>query len=389
MSHGSVGIFTYSTVPRGSVVHAAALADALADAGWDATLYALHKDGRGFFRPLRAGLRLIPAAPAPPTTAALVRQRAGELTAFLATAGADHDILHAQDCLTASGLLAAREAGLAGAPIARTVHHLEAFADPGLSRCQNRSIREVDFRFAVSRTTRHEVAAAFGFSCHLVGNGVDVDRLRALDPKRLAAWRARLGAAGPLVLAVGGVEPRKNSLRALEAFARCRASHPDARLWIVGGASALDHTAYRAAWAQARAELPPETRDAIAELGVVDDADVAALYALAQAVMLPSLDEGFGLVALEALAAGVPLVASDRPPFTEFLDDGCATLVDPTSVTAIAAGLERALSTSPARLAAGRRRAESFSWSRVAAATVDGYERITAHARDALRHSLA
>ncbi|HXJ19373.1 MAG TPA: MSMEG_0565 family glycosyltransferase [Polyangia bacterium] len=389
MSHQSVGIFTYSTVPRGSVVHAAALADALTEAGWDATLYALHKDGRGFFRPLRARLRLVPAAPAPPTTAALVRQRAGELTDFLAAAGADHDVLHAQDCLSASGLLAAREAGVIHAPIARTVHHLEAFADAELSRCQNRSIRDVDFRFAVSRTTRHEVAAAFGFSCHLVGNGVDVDRLRLLDPERLAFWRTRLAGARPLVLAVGGVEPRKNSLRALQAFACFHARRPDARLWIAGGASALDHSAYRAAYDGALAELPPATRDAIVELGVLPEADLVALFALADVAMLPSLDEGFGLVALEALAAGVPLVASNRAPFTEFLDGGCATLVDPMSAEAIAAGLEQALAAPPARITAGRRRAESLSWSRVAAATIDGYERVLGHAGNALRHSLA
>jgi glycosyltransferase-like protein len=370
-------------------VHAAALADALADAGWDATLYALHKDGRGFFRPLRARLRLIPAEPAPATTAALVRQRASEMTDFLATAGVNHDVVHAQDCLTASGLLTARERGLAAAPIARTVHHLEAFADAELSRCQNRSIRDVDFRFAVSQRTRREVEQAFGFSCQVVGNGVDVDRVRKPDADGVAAWRARLGRDRPLVLAVGGIEPRKNSCRAMQAFTRFHARRPDARLWIVGGATALDHSTYRAAYDQARAELPVPVRDAITELGVVSDGDLAALYAVADVVMLPSLEEGFGLVALEALAAGAPLVASDRPPFNEFLDGGCATLVNPLSADAIAAGLERALAAPPAQIDAGQRRADSFSWSRVAAATIEGYERILSHARDALRHSLA
>jgi glycosyltransferase involved in cell wall biosynthesis len=175
----------------------------------------------------------------------------------------------------------------------------------------------------------------------------------------------------------------------MQGFARFHARRPDARLWIVGGATALDHRAYRASYDQARAELLAPVRDAIVELGVVTDSDLAAIYGLADVVMLPSLEEGFGLVALEALAAGVPLVASDRPPFTEFLDGSCATLVDPRSAEAIAAGLEQALAATPARTEAGLRRAHSFSWSRVAAATIDGYQRMLTHARDALRHSLA
>lgn len=386
----SVGIFTYSTVPRGSVVHAAALADALHDAGCDATLYALDKDGRGFFRPLRAALRLVPAAPAPVTTAALVRQRANELADFLARAQSSHDLLHAQDCLTANGLLTAVARGVPlSAPLVRTVHHLESFADPALARCQERSIREVDFCFAVSETAQRDVVEALGIRCELVGNGVDLGRLRSADPARVARWRARLGGRGPLVLAVGGIEPRKNSRRILGAFRRLRARHPGARLWIVGGATALDHGAYRSAFQAALAALAPELKDAVVPLGVLPDADLVALYQVGQVVASPSLQEGFGLVALEALGAGLPLVASDRPPFTEFLDASCATLVDPTSEEAIALGLDEALAAPPSRIEAGRRRAELHSWPRVAALHLAGYERILSHAGNALRRSLA
>ena len=111
LGRGSIGIFTYSTLPRGSVVHAAALADALTDAGWSATLVALDKDGRGFFRPLRAKLALIPAAPAPATTAALVRLRAGEVAGYLRQSAPAFNLHHAQDCLSANGLLSARDQG--------------------------------------------------------------------------------------------------------------------------------------------------------------------------------------------------------------------------------------------------------------------------------------
>jgi glycosyltransferase involved in cell wall biosynthesis len=191
------------------------------------------------------------------------------------------------------------------------------------------------------------------------------------------------------VLAVGGIEPRKNSRRILGAFRRLRASHPEAQLWIVGGATALDHGAYRAAFQAALAALDREIQGAVIQVGVVPDADLVALYRVAQVVASPSLQEGFGLVALEALGAGLPLVASDRPPFTEFLDASCATLVDPTSEEAIALGLREALAAPPSQREAGRRRAELHSWPRVAALHLAGYERILSHAGNALRRSLA
>lgn len=115
-----------------------------------------------------------------------------------------------------------------------------------------------------------------------------------------------------------------------------------------------------------------------------------ALYHLADVVALPSVQEGFGLAALEALAAGVPLVASNQPPFTEFLDAACATLVDPTSDAAIARGLTAALdSNSASNRVRGRQRARSHSWAAVAARHLSEYERMLAHARDALLGSMA
>jgi glycosyltransferase-like protein len=393
---GSVGLFTYSTLPRGSVVHTAQLADALVDAGWDVTVYALDKDGRGFFRPLRARLRLVPAAPAPDTTAALVAQRSDELARYLLRRRPTHDIHHAQDCLVASGLLAARAAGY-GLKLVRTVHHVERFHDPYLDACQTRSIREADLCLTVSAFAKRDIATTFGVQSAVVGNGVDAKRFAHVAPERLRAWCNRLlggapvTAGTPVILAVGGIEPRKNTLRILGAFARVRAEHPRAQLWILGGASVLDHAGYRAAFWQAHAELPAKDRAAVVELGVVAEDDVPAIFQLADVLALPSLHEGFGLVALEALAAGVPLVASARPPLTEFLDPSCAVLVDPESEAAIADGLLRALAGSDdgRRRAAGYRRAAAHSWTRVARRHGTHYERITSHARNALRRSLA
>jgi glycosyltransferase-like protein len=370
------------------VIHAAALAEALTDAGWEATLYALDKDRRGFFRPLRAPLRLIPAAPAPATTAELVRLRAGELADFLAREAPDHDLHHAQDCLSANGLLAARERGLA-IRLVRTVHHVERFESAVLAACQRRSIREASRCLTVSSCARADVASIFGIDAPVVGNGVDVPRFQNVDAGRLAAWRARLAGGGPVVLAVGGVEPRKNTTRILEAFARLRGRHPDARLWILGGATVLDHGAYRASFDRALGGLDEASRHAVIELGVVAEDDVPVFFRLADVLATPSLQEGFGLAALEALAAALPVVASAAPPFTEYLDSSCAVLVDPLSPDAIAAGIEDALASAPSLLRAGRARARAHGWAEVAARHIDQYERIIADAGNAFHRSMA
>src|SRR5581483_181379 len=101
-------------------------------------------------RPRQGGPRLLPAAPTPPSTAELVRLRRAELAAFVAEVARDHDVHHAQDCLTASALLDLQERGLIPS-VVRTVHHVEAFADPYLAACQERSIRQAALCLTVSR----------------------------------------------------------------------------------------------------------------------------------------------------------------------------------------------------------------------------------------------
>ena len=245
--------------------------------------------------------------------------------------------------------------------LTRTVHHVEAFTDPRLDACQRRSIREASLCLAVSDSTARDVAREFAVDAKLVTNGVDFDRFARAAPSRLATWGRTLSASGgPAILAVGGVEERKNTIQTLRAFARLRGDIPDARLWILGGATVLDHGLYRAAFDRELAWLPPAVRAAVTIIGVVGDEDVPAIYRLASVLAFPSLHEGFGLAALEGLAAGLPVVASRRPPLTEFLDESCAILVDPTSPGDIARGIVRALRRPDgARREVGERRARS------------------------------
>jgi glycosyltransferase-like protein len=377
MTMMSIGLFTYSTKPRGSVVHTANLAEALTAMGHNVTVYALTKDGVTFYRDLACPLTLFPAAEAPSNMDDLVAQRIDEFSTGIRSIVARHDIYHAEDCLSGSALLASRQT--LGAPmVVRTVHHVERFESDYLAQCQHRSIVEADAVFSVSRCTRREVLAKFGRASDIVPNGVDMVRFRMTDPRAITRARIRFGieSGDVIVLSVGGVEPRKNSLRALEAFAQASARVPRLRWVIVGGEGFYDHREYRARFDAAVATLAPEVAARVVCAGPLPEVELTAAYQLADVLLCPSEREGFGLSILEAAAAGTAIVASRAAPFIEYLDDDSATLVDHQSATAIADALVM-LAAHPERrqrlTAAATRVAESMSWSRSAATHIALY----------------
>ncbi len=377
----SIGLFTYSTKPRGSVVHAAALAEALADAGEDVTLYALAKDGASFYRPLRCRAHLVPAGDAPADVEALIRQRIDELASGCRARAARHEVLHAEDCLSANALLAIRTPRAA---VVRTVHHVERFESPYLASCQRRSILEADAVFSVSRFTQGEVEREFGRASARVHNGVDLARFAGPPPRDRAWLGARFGvpAGHALVISVGGVEPRKNTRGALAAVARVFGANPSA-VWIVAGGDTLwDHSGYGAAFASDLAALSPEVARRVVRAGPLPEGDLTALYRLADVLLCPSELEGFGLCVLEAAAAGAAVIVPGREPFTELLDGASAELVDAASVESIAAALARLLG-DPARRArlasSARARAARLTWARSA----DAHRRLYAEVRRA------
>jgi len=144
------------------------------------------------------------------------------------------------------------------------------------------------------------------------------------------------------MLSVGGIEERKNTHRILQAFQGLRESRASARLIIAGGSSLLDHSAYQAQFLELlRASRLPA--DAVLRAGSVPDADMPSLYRIADALVFPSLQEGFGLVVLEAMACGLPVVTSRLPPFTEYLGEDAVFWCDPCDVASIATAMQRAL----------------------------------------------
>src|SRR6478752_6304974 len=337
----SVGLFTYSTKPRGSVVHATYLAEALTARGHDVTLYALSKAGDRLYRELACPVVYLAAGPAPAEADALIAQRIHEVARGVAELAPRHDIFHAEDCLVASGLLSLR-ASLGAAPLVRTLHHLEHFESSYLRECQRRSILEADAVACVSRVSQRDVQRELGRACPIIGNGVDLRRFEPDEElRRWARAHFEVSSGDVVVLSVGGVEPRKNSLRSLEAMVKVLREHPTLCWLIAGGASIWEHDEYRAVFRQRLAALEPSLRARIVELGSVTERELSGLYQISQILLCPSLQEGFGLCVLEALAAGTAVVVSNAEPFTEYLTAETASFVDPESVACIADGVER------------------------------------------------
>lgn len=339
-----IALLTYSTRPRGSVVHTLELAAALHRLGHQPTIFALAKGGEtGFERPVSVPVEAVPAQSAPDSTDALIHQRIQEFVDSPPLRAGGFDIYHAQDCIGANALVQLRQQGKALA-LVRTVHHVEDFTSPYLQDCQDKSIRLPDCCLCVSQLWQDELRDRYGIVAHRVFNGVDNQRFTPISNGTEAELALRLGVTGhPRLLTVGGLEPRKNSLGLLRAFAHLRRTHPQAQLIIAGGATLFDYQPYRQACFELMAELGLGIGEAVLLPGVVGEADLPALYRLADSFVFPSLQEGWGLVVLEAMASGLPVVTANQPPFTEFLDAHRAILVDPHCPEAIAAGMATSL----------------------------------------------
>jgi len=245
-----IAILAHSTNPRGGVVHALELGDALVRLGHEATVHAPDAKGAGFFRETLCETVSVPASPVGHDMTDMVETRIADYTRhFERPEHRRFDVYHAQDGISGNALATLKERGLI-ARIARTVHHVDSFRDPRLQALQRRAIVQADRHFVVSHAWRERLAADFGLDAVVVGNGVDTARFTPVPGGGEAALKQRLGLGeGPVFLSIGGVEQRKNTVGILEAFAQVHARQPSAQLLIAGGASLLDHDAYRQRYA--------------------------------------------------------------------------------------------------------------------------------------------
>ena len=227
---------------------------------------------------------------------------------------------------------------------------------------------------AVSEVTRRHVMQYLSVPPErvvTVYSGVDDVFRRPLEESRLREIRAKYSLPARFLLYAGAIYPPKNFTRLVRAYARVGPGR-GIPLVVAGGENRF----------LSEGELREPEALGIAEWvrwpGWVDHEDLAGFYALADALLLPSIFESCGLPVLEAMAAGCPVVTADRYG-TKELAEGAAVLVDPESVESIASGITRVLDEGTLRselIAAGRIRSRDFTWRRCATETLAVLERV-------------
>jgi glycosyltransferase involved in cell wall biosynthesis len=242
---------------------------------------------------------------------------------------------------------------------ATTIHDLVPLHHPEWTTARTRSMHGRKYRNAASTCDVVYVNSAFTGSDVASTLGVPRDRIRVAHPAPKAVYRpdgprADLGA--PYVLTVATLEPRKNLQVLVEAH---RLLQGDLELAVVG--------------AEGWGEQPLLDSARIRRLGYLSDEELAGLYRGAEVVAYPSRFEGFGIPVIEAMASGVPVVASAHESLDEASGDA-AMRADPEDPAAFAAAIERARTDSERLSALGLEHARTFSWRAAGETFLRGYE---------------
>jgi phosphatidylinositol alpha-mannosyltransferase len=283
------------------------------------------------------------------------------------------DVVHVHEPFTPSTSMWAVLAS--PAPVVATFHaHLDRSrlletAAPALRRVA----RRIGVGIAVSNAAAGFVRGAVpDLPLEIVPNAVDVRSFERAAPASLPVGR--------VVLWVGRLDPQKGFGVMVEAFERLAGRMPDARLVVAG--DGRDRFAVE--------RLSPSAYNRVTMLGSVEHESVPGLMAAADVVVSPPLgQESFGIVLLEAMAAGAPVVATDIDGYREVArHDVDAMLVPPGDAVALSAAVERVLTDEALAtrlVAAGRARARSFDWPSIAALLESLYRRAIAAGPASLR----
>lgn len=230
------------------------------------------------------------------------------------------------------------------------------------------ALEKISARIAVSEYARRTLVEHLGGDAVVIPNGVDVEFFASAEPK--AEWQ------GPTIGFIGRIdEPRKGLPVLMRALPKILADRPEAQLLVAG----------RGDEREAVAQLPARMRSQVQFLGMVSDEDKARLLRSVDLYVAPNTGgESFGIILVEAMSAGAPVLASDLDAFAQVLDGGEAGELFPNEdPDALAAAALRLLGDDARRAelrARGSRHVRRFDWSTVGADILAVYETVTAGA---------
>ncbi len=230
----------------------------------------------------------------------------------------------------------------------------------------DRYMNKFDAKICVSSAARHFISAYFPGDYKIIPNGVDVEFYANARPF------PEFKDGKTNILFVGRLEPRKGAMYLLQAYAKLKPKYPGTRLIICNWGPQLG---------KLRRFVHDNRLQDVLFAGRVDDIDKARFYKTADIFCAPSTgQESFGIVLLEAMAAGLPVVASDIHGYKRVVQRNVSgLLVEPKDPDGIAAALERLICEPALRVRlgeAGARRAPDFDWSHVTAQLVGVYEEV-------------
>lgn len=237
-----------------------------------------------------------------------------------------------------------------------------------------KNIKRADAIIAVSNFIRNQAVDEFGFDSekvHVIPNGLDQSLFHPLQPHDHASERQRLNLPERYVLFVGSIEPRKNLLNLLDAYARLPQSLQNNTPLVLAGFSGWENTNI-----MRRLE---RLQGNVRYLGFVHDSDLAAIYSLAELFVYPSFYEGFGLPPLEAMACGCPVLVANASSLPEVCSDA-AFYTSPDNVEEMASAMQNVLentSLSQELRVKGLARASSFSWKASALGHLEVFKSLT------------
>lgn len=284
------------------------------------------------------------------------------------------DVLHLHEPLApALPLAVLRHSPLSPRSVLVGTFHAYRESHPGYSYGKpfiRRFFERLDGRIAVSEAARDYIAKYFPAEYRIIPNGVDVERFgdRSLRPIE------SFDDGRPNILFVGRLEKRKGFKHLLGAFARIRREVPQARLLVVGAFSKEDKEPFVR-------RIRKERIHGVRFIGYVPEEELPRYYRTCQVFCAPSMGfESFGIVLLEAMASGCPVVASDIAGYRSVLRDGEeGFLVPPGDEEALAQAILRLLKDRELRQRMGekgRSRASAYSWDRIARQVLDYYQEL-------------